>query len=236
LNEFFNTWGRAEACIKQLTRELIDEFAAEMGWSDPRSITLDIEQIYESVIYPQCEYQVNTGLNLGFSDGHKVLGKTVPTDRIVLVDRTVSPQSGDPRFPFTMAHEFGHAYLHSKLLPLSGCTGPAMFGKGRREKMEVEANRFAANLLMPDHLVRLQFKRRYSQSSPIVYRGPKTYWLPNWGTMYQIPAYTYTDFCRVLARPLRMYFSNVSMTSLGLKLHQLGLVGNETEERFNPEL
>lgn len=60
-------------------------------------------------------------------------------------------RSTDPitRQRFTVSHELGHLMLH----PLGKVFRDESLGKGR-SKAEVQANRFAARLLMPAHMVR----------------------------------------------------------------------------------
>ena len=54
---------------------------------------------------------------------------------------------------FTIAHEIGHFYLHRKLIG-DGITDDGLYRSHLRGRFESQANRFAANLLMPQKLVR----------------------------------------------------------------------------------
>jgi hypothetical protein len=54
--------------------------------------------------------------DLGMSPkGHKYLGWYVPALRLIRIDKILG--DNDPRFPFTVAHELGHFYLHNELNP-----------------------------------------------------------------------------------------------------------------------
>lgn len=53
---------------------------------------------------------------------------------------------------FTIAHEIGHFYLHRELIG-DGITDDGLYRSRLRGRFESEANRFAANLLMPKKLV-----------------------------------------------------------------------------------
>jgi len=81
----------------------------------------------------------------------------------------------DPPFRkrFSIAHELGHHFLHltsdgeivtKKLDIFRGLAGEGESGLGARRR-EVEANQFAAALLMPDPLVREAFSREQDVES-----------------------------------------------------------------------
>lgn len=84
----------------------------------------------------------------------------------------VSAADSPRRQRFTAAHELGHYFLHRHLIGTGigddrayRSTGVGRYHNtaiGPRE--ETEANRFASNLLMPEHL--LEMLRRMGQTSP----------------------------------------------------------------------
>lgn len=53
---------------------------------------------------------------------------------------------------FTIAHEIAHFLLHKNLIG-DGIQEDALYRSGLSEQREVEANAFAANILMPWHLI-----------------------------------------------------------------------------------
>ncbi len=59
---------------------------------------------------------------------------------------------------FTIAHEIAHFILHSDLIG-DGITDDALYRSGLSNKMEVEANKSAADILMPFHLVNSALSR-----------------------------------------------------------------------------
>lgn len=59
---------------------------------------------------------------------------------------------------FTLAHEIGHYILHRHLIR-SGITDDIMYRSGLSDQYESEANRFAAELLMPRAIVRERIKQ-----------------------------------------------------------------------------
>lgn len=73
---------------------------------------------------------------------------------------------------FTIAHELGHYFLHmldqdAEIIDLDIDLYRAseITGDSQRRAMEVEANRFAAALLMPSHLVRSEWEAQPSVSA-----------------------------------------------------------------------
>ncbi len=50
---------------------------------------------------------------------------------------------------FTIAHELGHFFLHKGEINKQGLTDNALYFSGLSTELEVEANKFAAELLMP---------------------------------------------------------------------------------------
>lgn len=84
--------------------------------------------------------------------------------RLIEINSADSPG----RQRFSIAHEIGHIRLHSKQVDLETPPIPGLFGDysaphvcriDNREWWEVEANKFAAALLMPVYLLRAEVKR-----------------------------------------------------------------------------
>lgn len=59
----------------------------------------------------------------------------------------------DTRQRFTIAHEIGHYLLHSHLIG-GGIVDNVLYRSRLSSKIEAEANRVAADILMPKHLIR----------------------------------------------------------------------------------
>ena len=60
----------------------------------------------------------------------------------------VNSNHSEARQRFTIAHEIGHYVLHNDLIG-DGVQDDALYRSGLPSNIETEANRFAANLLMP---------------------------------------------------------------------------------------
>ena len=83
-----------------------------------------------------------------------ILGGIVFDDRVVQVVSTVADHEG--RYSFTIAHEIGHHILHREIYfaRKENEEHPAMCReKGEKPKVEQQADRFAAALLMPVDLL-----------------------------------------------------------------------------------
>ena len=78
---------------------------------------------------------------------------------IIRVSRSI-PEPGRRRF--AIAHELGHWQLHRVMSQLVSCTNADMVSRYKASAPELEANAFAAELIMPRHL----FEPAMSQSRP----------------------------------------------------------------------
>lgn len=58
---------------------------------------------------------------------------------------------------FTVAHEVAHYVLHRGLIG-DGVTDDALYGSGLSSDLEAQANRLAADTLMPRHLIRTEIE------------------------------------------------------------------------------
>lgn len=92
--------------------------------------------------------KIESGENLSSEDSIKVSGK----HRFSI---TLDSSATQERKRFTMAHELGHYFLHSR----QGAVSLKAFRLGT-SLAEQEANFFAANLLMPEE----EFKKRWNSS------------------------------------------------------------------------
>ena len=96
------------------------------------------------------------GLSVAESESLEVSGMLLPAEREVWLNAT----EPTPRRRFTLAHELGHWVCQV----LEGRGAPVMcradeVGVGEGRALEREANVFAAELLMPEEVVRASFDR-----------------------------------------------------------------------------
>jgi len=66
---------------------------------------------------------------------------------------SINARHSSTRQRFTLAHEIAHYVLHRDLIG-DGITDNAMYRSRLSNELETQANRFAANILMPPRLVR----------------------------------------------------------------------------------
>jgi len=59
---------------------------------------------------------------------------------------------------FTIAHELAHFFLHRDIIDRSGIQDNVLYRSGEPEIVEFEANRLAANILMPSNLIKEKLK------------------------------------------------------------------------------
>ena len=112
---------------------------------------------------------------LGIPD---VLGATFLKEERVFIEESLELDGKEGRIVFTMAHEVGHWYLHRPLIEMEQVTAPLFGAKdvpeqpaivcrsGQRGSAEIQADRFAARLLMPTADVRAAVKALYGDQRP----------------------------------------------------------------------
>ncbi len=69
---------------------------------------------------------------------------------VISIKNSISPYG---RKRFAIAHELGHFFLHPDTKQLSRCTDADFHEWGHKKREEVEANIFAAELLMPERIL-----------------------------------------------------------------------------------
>jgi len=230
-----NIWDKeylSQRDIELIANELLHEYCDANGWKYQHQIYIDLQGFYEAVLYPRFEYELIMNIDLGYDEGSKVLGKVIPKERVVIIDSSLAPPNKDPRYPFTLGHEFGHGVLHKKGNRFFRCTEKKVFQAQQGDIKEIQANIFSSCLLMPGSLVGFRFQECFGTNRPVRYAGPGYYYFNIEGNDRRYYIDSYTGLCCLLATPLQRYFFNTSKQSLGLKIHKLGLVKNCTAEKF----
>jgi Zn-dependent peptidase ImmA (M78 family) len=113
------------------------------------AIGAGVEDVYPFDVESTVEFLFDFDLNHGAALPPGVLGSTDFDQRIVSVSERIRH---DGRRRFTVAHEIGHIVLHRVLLEAQAAQVP-LFTQERLpaqdSRMELQADRFAAALLMP---------------------------------------------------------------------------------------
>ena len=184
---------------------------------------------------------IERGLNvsLSYSDLKKkldlddVLGATFVDRKVICVDESLLRDRLEGRLCFTFAHEAGHWVLHREHINRACRQGAAesfIFCriKDAKQKIEWQADYFAACLLMPEPAVKQAFYKCYGSGPLTLYNVKSAFSGPicfdpcveNWpqiaGMVKEVGA-----------------FSNVSNQAMIIRLQDLGLVKNETGSRMS---
>lgn len=152
--------------------------AAALSAEALRAPWVDVEAIVFDYLCDRDELSVELDAELPDEDGDEVLGKTTVHPGRIQISRYLTPRSG--RFRFTLAHEVGHWVLHRPLI-LAAEEQPGLFGDQRQLGMpaslnrslldprppreEIQANRFAASLLIDHDMLRREFLARFGHDT-----------------------------------------------------------------------
>lgn len=159
----------ADAQLESVAQELLRKYAKWKG-TPPRP-PIPVDDIVEGLL----ELSLSIGdlrARLGKDD---VLGATWLEDGHVMIDSSLEGNEG--RFSFTLAHETGHWVLHRPLIEMEKVTfplfarepgakaSPAIICRDKqRDPAEIQADKFAALLLMPASDVRAAVKQVTGES------------------------------------------------------------------------
>jgi len=156
--------------IESRADALLNEYAGKSGWEI--NAPVPVERIAESHLGYDIEL-TDEGL---FSDPN-FLGGIIFEQNLIQVNGSVEEHEG--RYNFTIAHELGHHTLHrDELMKMRGAVdehGEHVIicrESGNKPMVEVQADRFAAALLMPKELVSTAFSTLYRRPVKINQRLP----------------------------------------------------------------
>ena len=132
---------------------------------------INFHEIYDAVIYPRVEVQLDMTRYLGQDeDGDLILGQFDPYKNIAYINKQLIDDN-DPRLIFTIFHETGgHGVFHGPYLRRHKRNHPTLNTTAStiiHEEMmpfERQANSFASNLAAPIPFIRLLCKLHYHLS------------------------------------------------------------------------
>jgi len=187
------------------------------------------------------EHIIERGLSLrlGFTDLRKklklddVLGATYVKEKMICVDRSLAENQNEGRLCFTFAHEAGHWVLHRRLVDQACRTGG---GRGfifcrikdAKEPIEWQADYFASCMLLPEATVEAAFCKCFGSKPLILYNVKSAYSGP---VCFDPCVETWPRIAGVVKEAGG--FSNVSNQAMIIRLQDLGLVKNETQESLS---
>ena len=151
--------------IESKVRNLLKTY--EQDFNEKITEQVPLEEIAEFILDLDFDYDIPENLNLKSN----TLGATFPSGKIFINQSLMGKKNSVGRYRFTMAHEIGHWILHQDILNGSyskevihslfrqGAVISINDGrtilcrKGDTSGAEWQANKFAAYLLMPSHLL-----------------------------------------------------------------------------------
>lgn len=155
--------------LKDLTWQQIDEEAIKMlKYVDPDHFSYpkctDLKKI-TTYLTEKHGYIFDFKCTVGFApDGGKIIGAFHPEKRVIVIDQSIV--TDEFKFNFTLAHEIGHLALHRKLefpdrnTPLSNINRRKPGEYTDVDRMERQANKYAAGLLVPAEMLTKKIARQ----------------------------------------------------------------------------
>ena len=143
----------SDSTIEQKSFELLSKYSKNFNWQ--LSFPIPIEMIIEK----QLEYTLDT-----FKDDKNILGAIDQVNKIIYTNENAMPHFDryPGSFEFTLAHEVGHWDLHcdynNNQLRIMNKPVSMICRAGAQDYREMQANKYAAAILMPENLVRETLK------------------------------------------------------------------------------
>jgi len=194
--------------------ELLNGFCEQTDWD--YDMPVPIERIAENYLGYDIEIT-----DEGLFEDPEFLGGIHFDDKLIQVNGSIEDHEG--RFNFTVAHELGHHCLHKDEF-VKICDESEIMCRDTYEKpiAEVQADKFAAFLLMPETSVVTAYKRAFGDDDKAIDLDRKS--LYKLGSVAQ----------RVLDTG---GFSNVSLTAMSNRLIDMKLVtGVSFQSRVIPDI
>jgi hypothetical protein len=202
-------------------------------------IYTSFDRIYEEFIYPEYEIELVENRDLGHDQfGEKILGKYLPQRNTAFIDPDLSHDSDDWRRAFTLWHEVGgHGILQGDWLREQmqihenfGDVTTTEFSLSNKtvDKLERQANLFAANAGAPLWLVEYTMKRVLRLTRPIRYVGPARYCLDVLNSRRYVQVNSFNHLCQLIGYYIRPTFGGISAECIGYQIAKSNWVVNET--------
>ena len=203
----------SEQEIETRVDELLNGYADDSAWD--YDMPVPIERIAENHLGYDIEI-TDEGL---FADP-EFLGGIHFDDKLIQVNGSIEDHEG--RYSFTVAHELGHHCLHKEEFKKQTSGNEIMCRDvGEKPIAELQADRFAASLLMPSKIVLSAFNRAFGDDSKPFDIG--------YQNKYKLGA--------IAGRVINDGgFDNVSLTAMSNRLIGMGLItGVSYQTRVIPE-
>ncbi len=163
-----------DAEIEAAALDLLGRYAQWKGTTVDRAA--DVDDILENFL--GIDFAVVDLPQVLGMPGRGVIGATFFAERKIMIDQSLEGREG--RLSFTLAHELGHWELHRGIFERMMAT-PSLFDASdlpsppsivcrtsKRPRIEIQADRFAAYLLMPAAAVRNAFRSVHGERVAMV--------------------------------------------------------------------
>jgi len=208
--------------VYKLAQDCLDKYFDAMGWTRADDVIINIQDIYENVIYPDYEVKLITCVDLGCVNGYKVLGKTLIADDEILIDPSIADDVNSPEYAFTLAHEIGHILFHNKRDQDITSKEDSIFDEGFLN--EFHADSFAELLLMPHRFLIYRYIKLHGSWHAFTYNGPGNYLITNSCVEISSLQHLYQKVTESLAP----YFPNVLPACLASNIQRLRPIEDKT--------
>jgi len=219
-----------------LRKQNIAELAAD--------VVSDYEAITGETVFPPVPVEDiierSLGLSLGFIDFKKkygmpdIYGATYVQKKFIAISTTLLDERSEGRYCFTCAHEIGHWVLHRHLVNAAARMAKengAVFCREKDAKAPIEwqADYFAGCFLMPENEVETAFHQIFGCDVLNLYTAHRIF--PTTPFHFDICV----DNWQHIADAVRWAggFLNISKQAMMIRLQDLGLVVNHTDQPIN---
>jgi hypothetical protein len=216
---------------------LAQEFEDRVGRDYIEKHGQRFEDVYEKLLYPKFGIGLSEGHDLGTDEaGKKILGVYKIHADVAQIDSVLDASLDDPRRVFTLYHEVaGHGALQGKWLrthlrefDLLEVTDVSI-SAAAEQRIERQANLFAAHLAAPDWLIDFAIVRKFAINRPFVYTGQCQYCLNTRGGLWLRPHITDAmHLCQIIGSKINEFFGGLSAEALGYRIAQRGWIDDKT--------
>lgn len=219
-----------------LSKQRIADFAMD--------VVLDYEALNGGTISPPVPVEDiierSLGLSLGFIDFEEkygmpdIYGATYVQKKFIAISTTLLDERSEGRYCFTCAHEIGHWVLHRHLVDAAARATrgeEAVFCREKDAKAPIEwqADYFAGCLLMPENKVETAFRRIFGCDILDLYTVQRVF--PTTPFHFDICVDNWQHIADAVRRAGG--FLNISKQAMIIRLQDLGLVVNHTDQPIN---
>jgi hypothetical protein len=213
--------------------KLIEDYRSIVGTSTMLHQGLHFEDVFEQVIYPNYEIELDESKDLGFDEnGKKILGCFDPKGNRAFIDNSLED---DPRRVFTQWHEVGgHGVLQGEWLrnqlnrQRTIVTTEESLSPNTISILERQANLFASHAAAPSWFVDAVIVKIFRPTKPFLFFGPCRYWLDVNGMICCHHVDGFDELCRLIAWKIQRFFGGLSKEALGYRIKESPRVVDRT--------